>query len=709
MEQNQSVAELRALIQASRPELMPHFDGVLSALSREEPSGTSRRVEMVHTAMLETGVNAHGAIAMLAVSLPDKLLEELLRTEAHIMQIVHGIKAVQILNTAKANIQSENFMKLLLLLSEDMQALLAVKGFKIWQLRHHDQLDPPEQKQLVADLEHLYLPLAHRLGLYAIKSEMEDFVMHHKYPEICKSIANALRVSEKARLTYIQSFIDPIRTRLLAHGLDAEIKYRIKTVASIWKKMQAQKVGVEEVYDVFAIRIIDKGPEETGKIRCWEIYSVITDIYKPDPERLRDWISVPRPSGYESLHTTVLGPDDRWVEVQIRTSRMDQEAEHGPAAHWRYKEGKRKGADDWLLKARALIEHQTSGTRPPADARHAAKIMDEIFTITPAGDLIRLKPGATILDFAFEVHTEVGIRCKGGMVNGKIMPIRHKLSNGDKVEIITSSHPNVSEDWLKIVVSSKAKTRIRKTLQEKNEQDIAAGKEVLDRKLRQWKVGALDDHLGHLMHHFRIKDVAVLYRMIAAEKITTAQIKELIESHEAPKAPAQKPKPRKEPAGDQFPLSEEVMLINDEMETTNYQLAQCCKPVYGDEIFGFITVGKGIRIHRNNCPNAFDMKTRYPYRVIPSRWSGKSDSTSLNVTVQVTGIDKLGIVNAITDLISNDMKVMMRSVSFESNQGKFKGTMNLHVKDASHIEWILRKITLIDGVEKATRLKTPRY
>jgi GTP diphosphokinase / guanosine-3',5'-bis(diphosphate) 3'-diphosphatase len=709
MEQNQSVDELRVLIQASVPELVQRFNGVQSALSRLEPSGTSRLIEMVLTAMRETGVNAHGAIAMLAAALPDKLLEDLVSAEPQIMKIVHGIKAVQILNTSKANIQSENFMKLLLLLSEDMQALLAVKGIKIWQLRHHDLLDPAALKQLVADLEHLYLPLAHRLGLYAVKSEMEDFVMHHKFPEICQSIANALRVSEKSRLTYIQSFINPIRTRLLAHGFDAEIKFRIKTIASIWKKMQAQKVGVEEVYDVFAIRIIDKGPEETGKIRCWEIYSVITDIYKPDPERLRDWISVPRPSGYESLHTTVLGPDDRWVEVQIRTSRMDQEAEHGPAAHWRYKEGKRKGADDWLLKARALIERQTSGSRPAQEGSHAAKIMDEIFTITPAGDLIRLKPGATILDFAFEVHTEVGIRCKGGMVNGKIMPIRHKLSNGDKVEIITSPHPNVSEDWLKIVVSSKAKTRIRKALQEKNEQDIAAGREVLDRKLRQWKVGALDDHLGHLMHYFKIKDVAVLYRMIATERITTAQIKELIESHESPKAPLQKSKLKTELAAHQFPLSEEVMLINDEMETTNYHLAQCCKPVYGDDIFGFITVGKGIRIHRNNCPNAPDMKIRYPYRVIATRWSGKSDSTSLNVTVQVSGKDKLGIVNEITDLISNDMKVMMRSVSFESSHGKFKGTMNLHVKDASHIEWILRKITLIDGVEKASRLKTPRY
>ncbi|MFO7723208.1 MAG: TGS domain-containing protein, partial [Bacteroidales bacterium] len=489
-------------------------------------------------------------------------------------------------------------------------------------------------------------------------------------------------------------------------GMKTEIRYRVKTIASIWKKMQTQKVGMKEVYDVFAIRIIDLGPEESGKMRCWEIYSLITDIYPPDPSRLRDWISVPRPSGYESLHTTVMGPGKRWVEVQIRTARMDYHAEHGPAAHWRYKGGNSKGSDDWLARSRKLIENPADGAEKLKGDGEVSALLDEIFTLTPTGDLVRLKPGATILDFAFDIHSEVGLRCKGGIVNGRIMPIRHRLKNGDKVEILTSNHPNVAEDWQKIVVSAKAKNRIKKALQEKRETEYLAGKELLERKLKQWKAGTLDEHLNMLMQHFRVKEASAIYRMVATEKVSTMQIRELIEGGSAVRSgEVVPPLPSKQASGPVLPGTEEVLLINEEMETSDYQPAQCCKPVFGDDIFGFVTVAKGIRIHRNSCPNAFDMKSRYPYRVIPARWTGKSEGPGVNVTVDLTGKDRVGIVNSITELISNDMKVSMRSLSFDSAKGKFKGVIRLHVKNEAHVGWIIRKIGQIDGVEKATRAK----
>lgn len=705
-----TLAQLRAHVKESDPSLVPLLERIITYVESTASGTDESPFGLALTSMLETGLNAQGALALLIYPMEEGKILALGISDPFILKMVRGIRAVVSLNTSKANIQSENFMKLLLLLAEEMQALLAVMGIRIWQLRHFGQLDSDRQKRLIADLEHLYLPLAHRLGLYRIKSEMEDFVMLQKYPDIYRSIARELADTESERQKYIEAFIDPVKALLGSRGIEADIKFRIKSISSIWRKMQAQKVSVKEVYDVFAIRIIDKGPEETGKVRCWEIYSLVTDLYKPDPERLRDWISVPRPSGYESLHTTVMGPRQQWVEIQIRTAGMDQLAELGPAAHWRYKEAKRQGPDTWLVKARLLLEPQSQVNSAAGHDSGSPLITNEIFTITPDGDLVRLKTGATVLDFAFDVHTDVGLRCKGARVNGRIMPIRHKLNNGDRVEILTSAQPNVAEDWLKIVISGKAKNRIRKVLQERTEKEFLNGKELLERKLRQWKAGTLDEHLGTLLQHFKIKDVLILYRMLALEKITTSQVKEAIEGGNTAKKtePAETAKPEKaETAG--FSARDEVLLINDEMETTDYHLARCCNPVYGDDIFGFVTVGKGIRIHRNSCPNAPEMKSRYPYRIIQSRWMGKSETSGINVEVAVTGKDRLGIINAITDVISNDMKVMTRSASFDSDQGRFKGILRLHVKDTAHIGWILRKISMVEGVEKATRLKSESY
>ncbi len=712
MTDTSSLVQLKTIIEGTDASLLPLLLSMIRGKEASRWSGfTEQAADIALTAMMNTGVNAGSALAIFALNIYDQDLASAGISDPEILRIARGIKAVQNLNTEKANIQSDNFMKLLLLLSEDMQALLAVKGIKLWQMRHFELVGTTERDKLVSDIEHLYLPLAHRLGLYSVKSEMEEFIMRQNHPEIYRAISGELHESEEERLAYIERFIAPLRDILAVKGFDTEIRYRVKTIASIWKKMQVQKVALKDVYDVFAIRIIHTGSEETGKARCWEIYSLITDIYKPDPTRLRDWISVPRPSGYESLHTTVLGPEHRWVEVQIRTKRMDYFAEHGPAAHWRYKDPKQRSSDAWLQRVRQLLEPLPSGELLITDKQKALPITDEIFTMTPVGDLIRLKAGSTVLDFAFDIHTEVGLRCRGAKVNGRFMPIRHRLKNGDKVEILTSTQLNVSEDWLKIVISPRARNRIRKALQERHETASLAGKEMLERKLRQWKAGSLDENVNTLMQHFRIKEVSAFYLAIATEKISTAALKEVIEKGTQVREETVLKKTAHPETNHPFERSgsEDVLLIYDEIETTDYQLAPCCKPVLGDDVFGFVTVGKGIRIHRNQCPNAFEMKSRYPYRVIPCRWAGKEGEGGVHVSIAVSGKDKLGIVNAITDVISNDIKVMIRSVSFESSQGKFNGMIRIFVKDEAHIGWIIRKICRVEGVDKATRVRSQSY
>jgi GTP diphosphokinase / guanosine-3',5'-bis(diphosphate) 3'-diphosphatase len=700
METGSSPVRLKRLIENNTNELAGITERLVHWFQAGYPEESEIWFGIAEIAMLEAGVTGWGAIAFLVHHLPDETIFSLGLKEQQFFRRICGIRAIESLNTSRANFHSENFMKLLLLLAGDMQALLAVLGYRIYQLRHFQNLTEDQRKRLISDIEHLYLPLTHRLGLYRIKSEMEDFVMQNRYPDIFHKISIDLAETAESRNRYIESFIHPIRRLLEEKGVDADIRFRVKTVSSIWRKMKTQQVGLTDVLDVFAVRIIDQGECMDEKRRCWEIYSLVTDLYPPDPDRLRDWISVPRPSGYESLHTTVLGPGNRWVEVQIRTNRMDLLAEEGPAAHWRYKEGKQKSNDEWLVRARLLLEPETKGNTSAS----SANITSEIFTLTPEGDLVKLSPGATVLDFAFQVHSEVGLRCKGAVVNGKIMPIRHVLSNGDRVEILTSRSPNVSEDWMKIVVSSKARNRIRKALQEKDDKDSVLGKEMLERKLKQWKAGSLDENLPVLMQHFRVKDVAVFYALVINEKISTTQIREVLE-----KLTEKIPEPDRSilqtdlAASRMSHTGDEMLLINDEIKTKDYQLAKCCHPVFGDDIFGFVTVGKGIRIHRNDCPNALEMKTRYPYRIIPSRWSTTSENSGFHVTLAISGHDRLGIIHDITDVVSKDMKVMTRSATFDAEDGKFKGLLRLFVKDAAHIGWIIRKIRRINGVEKVVR------
>jgi len=692
-------AALRQLLVAAMPESEEWLDQLTTQLDHEGKEVVAARMGMALTAMLDLGVGAPAALAVLAQTLPDEKLTWLYNVMPLTRPIVQGIRSIINLNTSKANLQSENFMRFLLLLANDIQALLAVKAIKLYRIRQPEAQCKTYDQKLVSDLEHLYLPLAHRMGLYQVKSEMEDYVMRQKEAPIYAKISRALQESEVERRRYIESFIAPVKTLLDTHGIACDVKYRVKTIASIWRKMQVQRVDVEGVYDVFAIRIIYQGAEEEGKRKCWEIYSLITDLYRPDPSRLRDWVSVPRPSGYESLHTTVEGSGGRPVEVQIRTTRMDREAEEGPAAHWRYKEGRRKGSDAWLSRAREMLSKVVTGT---SDSEIKEIVDDEIFTITPAGDLVRLRHGATVLDFAFEVHTDVGIRCKGGKVNGRIVPIRQQIRNGDTVEIMTGSKSNVSDDWLKIVVSSKARNRIRKALHERHAKDVIAGRELLERKLRTWKMGTLDDHITTLLHHFRIKEVAVLYQQIGTGRIALAQLRDGLEPplKEAATGILTTEEAVSKPPRVPVTHDEEVLVINNEVETTAYQMAKCCQPVAGDQVFGFVTVGKGIRVHRNSCPNATDLKGRYPYRIISVQWAGKGDQSGLRIKLEMRGRDRLGIVNTITDVLSNDLQVMIRAAHFQSEGGKFQGEVEVVVKNRDHIGWMVRKLEHLNGVDR---------
>jgi len=472
--------------------------------------------------------------------------------------------------------------------------------------------------------------------------------------------------------------------------------------------MKAQGVGYEEVYDVFAIRIILDSPLSSEKADCWKVYSLVTDIYPPSPERLRDWISAPRPSGYESLHTTVLGPGKRWVEVQIRSLRMDEIAEKGHAAHWQYKDSKAdRGTAAWLKNIRELLENPTPDAFSDVHEVRPGQGPEHIFVFTPGGDLRQLGAGATVLDFAFDIHSRVGSECIGAKVNGRNVTIRHKLANGDQVEIITSKNQHPKPDWLGFVVSSKARARIRRALKEQVHQEAAQGRETLERKFRNWKIPFTDEHIARLIRRFRFKDSVELYAAVATEKIDLKEVREYL--REDPSKPSgSKEAPRE--GGRTYPSKTEkqasdVLEIDQRQDRLNveYSLGKCCNPIFGDEVFGFVTVSKGITVHRVNCPNASGMLERYPYRVIPVRWKASAGQGAYVATIRISGEDRLGMVSAITEVISNDMKVNMRSITIDASGGHFEGQLSVNVFDTQHLEALLRKLQKIEGVSRALR------
>lgn len=623
-----------------------------------------------------------------------------------VSRIIDGLTKISgVFDQPDRSMQAENFKKMLLTLSDDVRVILIKLADRLHNMRTLDSMSPKSQLKIASETAYVYAPLAHRLGLYALKSELEDLSTKYLQADEYGFVKNKLNETKTQRNKYIRSFIDPISLDLERAGMKFEIKGRPKSIHSILNKMKKQNVSFEEVYDLFAIRIIVESPEDREKSDCWKVYSIVTDHYTPNPDRLRDWVSTPKANGYESLHTTVMGPKGRWVEVQIRTKRMDEIAEKGFAAHWKYKDNGQvqdNGLEGWLARVREILESTDANALEFLDDFKLALYTDEIFVFTPKGDLKKMPIGSTILDFAFDIHSDLGLRCIGAKLNNKLVPLNHELNNGDQVEILSSGKQKPNEDWLNFVVTAKAKSKIREYFRQLRLKASSMGKEILERKFRNAKVTFNSDNLQHLVKHFKLKTVTDLYYQIAHEMIdrTKLDIASVI-SHEknksttvhhepqvaAPVIP--EPKPR---SVESYP--NDAVILSENEANLQYSFARCCHPIPGDDIFGFVTVGEGVNIHRTSCPNAVALMSNYGYRIIKAKWAQApaNRQKAFVSNIKVSGIDSVGIVSIITDIISRQLQVNMKSISINSQEGTFEGNILLEVHDTSQLEHIMSAI-----------------
>lgn len=612
--------------------------------------------------------------------------------------IIDGLTKISgVLDQPDKSIQAENFKKMLLTLSDDVRVILIKLADRLHNMRTLDSMSPKSQLKIASETAYVYAPLAHRLGLYAIKSELEDLSTKYLQSESYNYVKAKLNETKVQRNKYIKNFIEPFLKDLENQGLKYEVKGRPKSIHSILQKMKSQNVPFEEVYDLFAIRIIIDTPLEKEKSDCWKVYSIVTDYYTPNPDRLRDWVSTPKANGYESLHTTVMGPKGRWVEVQIRTKRMDEIAEKGYAAHWKYKDTgvpQDGGLEGWLSRVREILESPDSNAMDFLDDFKLALYTDEIFVFTPKGDLKKLPAGSCVLDFAFDIHSDLGINCIGAKLNNKLVPISHQLNNGDQVEILSSSKQKPNEEWFDYVVTAKAKSKIREYFKQIRLKASQMGKEILERKFKHAKVPFNSDNLHVLIKHFKLKSVSDLYYQIANEKIdrTKIDIEEILNAEKNRPVESQTVIPSKpKPIGN---LPSDAVILSENEANMPYGFARCCNPIPGDEIFGFVTIGEGVKIHRTSCPNALALMSNYGYRIIKAKWA--NDETVANKSfissIKVSGIDSVGIVSIITDTISKQLQVNMKSISITSNEGMFEGNIVLEVHDTRQLETIMNAI-----------------
>jgi GTP pyrophosphokinase len=606
--------------------------------------------------------------------------------------------------------QAENFRKMLLTLSDDVRVILIKLADRLHNMRTLDHMAREKQLKIASETLFLYAPLAHRLGLYNIKTELEDLSLKFKEPDTYQDIINRLQKTQAVRTRFINAFTLPIRRELDRLGLKYEIKGRTKSVFSIWNKIHKKGVPFEEIYDVFAIRIILESPQENEKADCWRVYSIVTDFYQPSPERLRDWISIPKSSGYESLHTTVMSPTGKWVEVQIRSSRMDEMAEKGYAAHWKYKdtpETTESKMDKWLQQVREVLESPSDNAIDFIDNFKLSLFSEEIYVFTPEGDLKTLPVGSTTLDFAFQIHSQIGYHCIGAKVNFKLVPLSHKLRSGDQVEILTSKKQRPKEDWLNIVITASARQKIKNALKEEKKQIGEEGKEMLKRRFQNLKVEWISANIDEMVRHYNTESALELYFRIAKGSIDLKKMKNYaIESGRILFEREVQPLPIIETkAAPAAPSKGETLLIGDEKQKVDYTLATCCNPIPGDEVFGFITVSEGIKIHRTNCPNAQELMSKYAYRVIKARWSNK-EMVQFEVGLKFSGIDDVGLVQKITNIISTDMNVNMKAISFEANNGIFQGKVVVLVHDTEHLNSLMDQLKAVDEVLTVDRIES---
>lgn len=618
--------------------------------------------------------------------------------------VIESFQKISDLPTERLINNIDNFTGIMLNLASDVRSILLSFAENLLLLRHYDRLDAETHKSTIAKALNIYIPLSHKLGLYKIKSEAEELTFRIQMPETYMKLQSEIESEINKSKDFINRFTQPIVSELSKLGLKFTITSRTKSVSSVYNKMVKQKVNFNEVYDLFAIRIIIDTPQEEEKAECWKAYSIVTNLYQPDTNRMRDWITQPRANGYESLHITVIDQSKRMVEVQIRSQRMHKDAESGGAAHWRYK-GHKGSLDtyDWMKSVREIIENPTYTEELLSNSNISNKKPDNIiYVFTPAGDLVKLKDGSTVLDFAFELHTAIGARCSGGRVNHKIVPIRQKLKNGDIVEILTSKNQTPNRDWLGWVVSSRAKSKIKRYLKEAEFKQAEIGKDILRRKIGQLKMTFNDETVNKLIAHFKFTTSLQLYQQLAENKIDITQIKDVLVGHtkEIAESPVVKELTRLPDR-----TAENTIIVNESAELQGYILAQCCNPVMGDEIFGFVMTLGGIKIHRTSCPNAPRLKARYPYRVMEAQWSKVADGSYFISTIQVSGVDRLGILNSITELLSKELKIDVRNISLNSKAGKFEGFIKVSVRDSKHIDSLMKKIETVKGVTRVKRVQ----
>lgn len=625
-----------------------------------------------------------------------------------VARIIDGLTKISGLYNKSTNTsdQAENFRKMLLTLADDVRVILIKLADRLHNMRTLDSMPKEKQLKIASETSFLFAPLAHRLGLYAVKSELEDLALKYTEPEVYKDIARKLQETKAKRDRFIRDFIVPIRREMESTGMSFEIKGRPKSIFSIWNKMRKQGVEFEEVYDLFAIRIIIDSEPEREKADSWRAYSVVTDLYQPNPKRLRDWISTPKANGYESLHTTVMGAGGRWVEVQIRTRRMDEIAEKGLAAHWKYKEtGSDNAFDDWLRRIREVLENPEPNALEFIDNFKLQLYAKDVFAFTPKGDLIKLPGGATALDFAFEIHTDIGMKCIGAKVNHKIVPLSYELQNGDQVEILTSSIQKPKADWLNFVTTAKAKSKIKQAIKDYRREMAEQGKDIFERKMKQWKTPITEELMAKVVKQFNVQSATDLHYLIATERLDLAQLKAFIlnpNKGENRTAPRIDEKNFGSLVRSNSSAADDLLIIDDKISKIDYTLANCCNPIPGDEIFGFVTINEGIKIHRVNCPNAVHLLSKYSYRVVKAKWTAAS-AVSFLAGIRITGLDDIGIISGISQVISNDLKVNMRSISVVSNDGMFEGNIMVFVNDTKHLETLMRKLLQVKGVLKVSR------
>jgi len=627
-----------------------------------------------------------------------------------IAAIIDGLTKISGVFDEKNSPQAENFRKMLLTLSDDVRVILIKICDRLHNMRTLEFMSRNSQLKIASETLYLYAPLAHRLGIYSLKTEMEDLALKYTEPEKYREISKKLSQTKEDRDKFIKAFVKPIKLELGEMDMKFEIKGRPKSIYSIYNKMKKQQVSFEQVYDLFAIRIILDSSNENEKKDCWNAYSVVTSIYKPNTERLRDWISTPKSNGYESLHITVMGPMGRFVEVQIRTQRMDELAERGYAAHWKYKENAKEisNYDNWLNNIREMLENPENSALDFVEEFHTNFLSEEVFVFTPTGDLKKLPVKATALDFAFDIHSDIGAKCIGAKVNNKIVPLSHVLQNGDQVEIITSAKQKPNKDWLNYVVTGKAKHRIKHLLKEEKRNVAELGKEILIRKFKSEKVDFSKENILTICNYFKAQSELDFYFMISKEVIAKEKLKirQILNEEQIHQREHLVGSNKNTDKLKHENVKQDAIIIGDDNIQMDYSMAKCCSPLPGDEIIGFVTIGEGIKIHRSNCKNAISLMSQYSYRVIKSHWA--SDKLllpeSYETLLKITGIDGVGIVSKITDIISKDLQVNMKSISFESFDGTFVGNLTVFLKDTSHLQALIDKLKAIDPYMQVTRL-----